>query len=502
MRDEFHADRAMSLPLFDRAAHRQIEAQAHGRASASLMERAGAAAAERAQALAGARGAPVLVLAGPGNNGGDALVAARHLRAVGWEVQLARLAGERPYTGDAKLAWEAFTEGGGRAVADWDDSATFALVIDGLYGIGLDRPLDGRAAQWVKRINARRRREPVLALDIPSGLDAETGAVLGAAIEASETLAFLGAKPGLYTGEGPDHTGAIRIDPLGVENGVEPCAWLAAPDLFGEALAPRRATSHKGDFGRLGIVAGASGMAGAAFLCARMALFAGAGRIYVQAPGSQPPVLDWMHPELMFRTTLADMELDALVAGCGLGHSEAALAVLSSVAATPAPAVFDADALNAMANDTDLAQTVAGRSAPTVLTPHPLEAARLLDTSAAHVQADRPSAARALAERFSAVVVLKGAGTIVAAPAAPWVVNPTGNPALSTGGTGDVLAGLIGALLAQGWRPRPAAIGAAWMHGTAADRAAAAGQGPIGFTASELFTGVRQILNQLVAAHR
>ena len=487
-------------------------------APGTLMKRAGETAAREAMAMALERPGAVLVLVGPGNNGGDALVAARVLRERGVDVRVALLDEVSRFRGDAADAYARWRQVVG-ADADaliTDPAAVIAhatLVIDGLFGIGFSRAPSGKARGWIALVNGARC--PVLALDVPSGLDADTGHVADIAIEADRTITFIAAKPGLYTADGPDHCGEIVIESLGCgfplafdddglrDGNVESSQTGAInrPALFDTVLKPRRQNSHKGSFGSVLVIGGNDGMVGAALLASRMALQCGAGRVYVKLLASSAPTFDVVHPELMLREHLEDVEPTAVAIGPGLGHDDSALTMLDRWIATKSPIVIDADALNAIAAHLALFERLSGRAAqglpPAVLTPHPLEAARLLGTDTATVQADRIKAATDLAKRTQSVVVLKGAGSVIADTSGAWVINTTGNPGLATGGTGDVLCGLVAGLLAQHLPPLDAARAAAWLHGTAADDLVARGIGPIGLSASELLPAVRAALNRV-----
>lgn len=470
-----------------------------------LMRRAGRAAADAAMALLGdARARPVLVLAGPGNNGGDAFEVAANLGAAGVDVVVLHLAGSGKASPEAAQAMTRARASGVNFADVAPDVRDWALVVDGLFGIGSARALEGRYRDLVLAIDAVRC--PVLALDVPSGLDADSGAVHGqngVAVRATHTITFIGDKPGLHTAAGRDHAGVVQVADLGLDAGLfEPArAHIGSPALFASALAPRRQDSHKGEFGDVAVIGGAHGMAGAALLGARGALFAGAGRVFAAMIGPAL-ALDPVHPELMLRSVHDfDMAGRVLVLGPGMGGAMEAMRALGAGVDSDAPVVIDADGLNLVSASLDLQDRVARRHAGTVLTPHPLEAARLLGISAAEVQADRLGAARNLARRMQAVVVLKGSGSVIAGPEGEVVINPTGNPGLATGGSGDVLAGVCGALLAQGWPAWEAAIGAVWMHGEAADRLVASGIGPVGLTAGELPAAVRAVLNGLVTDH-
>ena len=482
---------------------REVRAIEHAALAAAapgaLMRRAGAAAAALAQRLLPA-GGTVLVLAGPGNNGGDVLETAALLADGGYTVCI-HLAGHGGLTGADAAAALHRARASPAVFRQADMTAHWDLALDGLFGIGLARAIDGELAALVTALNALRC--PVLALDVPSGLDADTGAVVGpggVAVRASHTITYIADKPGLHTADGCDHAGLVEVATLDVDPGLypPPLAVLADPALFAARLAPRRENTHKGSFGDCAILGGAPSMAGAAILAARSAAMAGAGRVYAGFIDT-PPAYDSLHPEIMCRRA-ADLDLTraAVVAGPGLGAGDEAQALLAQAIAAAAPLVLDADALNMVAANAGMRTAFAVRVAPTLMTPHPLEAARLLGCSAAEVQADRLVAARRLAATFNAMVVLKGAGSVMARPDGLAVINVTGNPALATAGTGDVLAGLCGALLAQHWTPWEALLGAVWLHGAAADLLVEQGIGPVGLVASELPAAIRSCLNRLI----
>ena len=496
------------------AAIRALETAVRQRSpTVDLMDRAGHAVATLAITMAADRAGPIVVLVGPGNNGGDALVAAGALRRRGIEVAVALLDEPSAFRGDARHAWDRWfsIDGVHDAEGSIDVVARASLVVDGLFGIGLrpDRPLAGRARAWIEQVNAC--VVPVLAIDVPSGIDADTGEPCGVAIEADRTLTFLARKPGLMTGPGLDRCGDVVLDLLGLDDeSVRDIAFaggddgtVVRPALFGDAWRPRRRDTHKGSFGSVAVVGGNTGMVGAALLASRMALHAGAGRVYVRLLAADGPTHDTAQPELMLRASLDDIEATAFAIGPGLGDDDRAIAALRAGLAIDRALVVDADGLNAVAKDDALLMMLRDRGVrgqpPAVLTPHPLEAARLLGVDVRAVQADRIAAARRLAERTGSVVVLKGAGTVVASPDGAWFINPTGNPALATGGTGDVLCGLVAALLAQRMPPLAAALAATWAHGTAADELVAAGVGPIGLAASELIPAIRRVLNRLTS---
>jgi hydroxyethylthiazole kinase-like uncharacterized protein yjeF len=495
-------------PLYTVAEIRDIERTAAQRLpQGALMQRAGQAGANEALDLLPftTSKAKVLVLAGPGNNGGDALETAAHLAHAGAQVTLhyfepaGEPSPERVHALErARSAPLRFlpSDAGALHGTEWN------LVIDGLFGIGLKRPLSGLAAELVAAVNALGC--PVLALDVPSGLDADTGAIVGPdglAVRATHTITFIGDKPGLHTCEGRDHAGVVLVSNLDLDAVLFPrsAAQLTDLALFSHCVQRRRHSAHKGNFGNVAVLGGARGMAGAPILAARTALMSGAGRVFACFIG-EPPAFDPAHPELMCRSAQEfDFDTAATVAGPGLGTSASASEMLINALHSHSPLVADADALNLCAADARLRELLAARTAPSLLTPHPLEAARLLGCTTADVQADRPAAARRLAAALNATVVLKGSGTVVASREGAVVINTTGNPALATAGTGDVLAGLCGSLLAQGWPAWETAVGAVWLHGMAADVLVAEGVGPAGLTAGELIPAIRTALNRLAA---
>ncbi len=487
-------------PLYSVAQIRAIESTAASQLPAgTLMQRAGQAAAELATQLLANQATPsVLCLAGPGNNGGDALEVAANLAEAGIDVSIWHM----PGTGPASFETSRALSRAQASTAQWVESidvAPWALVVDGLFGIGLARALSGSARQVVMEVSALAC--PILALDIPSGLDADTGAIVGpdgVAMRATHTITFIGNKPGLHTCDGRDTAGKVSVAQLGIAQDQFPPATATLSDvaLFASCLRPRPHNSHKGSYGNVAIVGGAAGMVGAAVLAGRAALYGGAGRVYLCMLDAAVRY-DSQQPELMFRDAYGfDVADKVVVAGPGMGL--AALALLARGLDAGTPNVLDADALNLVAGDTALQDQLCQRSAASILTPHPLEAARLLGITASAVQADRLGAARALARLFNSFVVLKGSGSVMARPDGHVVVNTTGNPGLATAGSGDVLAGFCGSLLAQGWPAWEALLGAVWIHGKAADVLVSQGVGPIGLTASELAPACRAVLAELI----
>lgn len=443
----------------------------------TLMQRAGLSVARLALALA-PHARTFWIACGPGNNGGDGLEAAMHLQGWGKRVLVTWLGADGEAPADAQAAWDRAQASGVQRV---ETPPACDAAIDALLGIGASRPPDGVLAEHIGALN--RVAGPVLAVDLPSGLDGNTGATPGVAVCATHTLALVTLKPGLYTAQGRDHVGEIWWDGLRragdpddargpLSTGMSPesapgDACLVAPP----AVPPRPHASHKGTYGDVAVVGGAPGMAGAALLAARAALRMGAGRVYVGLLDGEALRVDPGQAELMVRDVATlDLRHMTVVAGCG-GGAEIREALPRLLAQAPR-LVLDADALNAIAADPmlhTLMERRAARGADTVLTPHPLEAARLLGTSASEVQRDRLQSARTLSGRTGACVVLKGSGTVIATPGVLPRINPTGNARLASAGTGDVLAGMLAACWAQGLDTFSAASSAVWVHGRQAD---------------------------------
>ncbi|MGH8805945.1 MAG: NAD(P)H-hydrate dehydratase [Polaromonas sp.] len=485
---------AFSQPLYSVAATRQIERQAAASLPPhTLMQRAGLSVARLTLALA-PHAQRIWVACGPGNNGGDGFEAALQLHQWGKTVIVTWTglpAGKTGLPPDAHASRE-------RALAAGVPMATeppqgFDFCIDALLGIGatLDpsRASTALMQQWLDLMQAS--DAPRLAVDVPTGLDADTGVTTSAnatnsiAISANTarasgifTLNLLTLKAGLFTAGGRDSAGQVWFDDLGIDPAATaaPCAWLLGADRANQPLRTQAAhASHKGSFGDVAVVGGestsASHMIGAALLAARAALHAGAGRVFVALLGSPSLSIDPQQPELMFRSPEA-LDLKHQVVVCGCGGGEAVKTVIAKVLSTATRLVLDADALNAIAVDPQLQTQLKARHRRgygTVLTPHPREAARLAGSSATAVQADRLAAARQLAERFQCVVVLKGSGTVIAAPGQPAFINASGNALLATAGTGDVLAGMLGAYMAGGLSAFEAACSGVFAHGNRAD---------------------------------
>lgn len=513
-----------ATPIVLREAELRVLEATHARrpSKTSLMQRAGAAVATHAQDLLKRnKRTAIVVLAGPGDNGGDAWVAAEILRKVGQRVTVVAPGDGQSTAPAAKAAQAAFRRARGAVRRDLPAAAP-DLVIDGLFGIGLGRAPQGVFEEAILRVNAwHREGVPTLAIDVPSGLAADTGAVPGAAIEATRTITFLAFKPGLFTAAGRDHAGEIELDSLGV-TAAEATGELLLDDTVRALIPERRQAVHKGDLGSVGIVGGSPGMAGAAVLAARAALYMGPGKVYLGLALRDAPAFDPLNPELMIRQAadvVADPAVTALAVGMGLGTDRAAERLVAAAVARDLPMVLDADALNLLAakpallpgtrkpkSSTSAASRakMAGnprQSSDFILTPHPGEAGRLLGITTATVQADRIDAARELSRRWNAVAVLKGSGTVVAAPDGRYFINTSGNPGMASGGMGDALSGMIAAFLAQGMPALDAARLAVYLHGAAADACMAHGMAPRGLTASEVIFEARNLLNAGLEHH-
>lgn len=485
------------LALYDVDGMRRFEAQAAARLGGDdfiLMRRAGEAA-WRHVLQHWPQAQRILVVCGPGNNGGDGYVLARHALAAGREVRVVHVREHAPRSGLCLRAEAEFAAAGGSVEIFDGVIAAAELIVDALFGIGLSRAPDTDAAALIAEIN--RSHLPVLALDVPSGIDADRGMAPGIAVRATRTLQFIAAHAGLYTGDALDHTGATDIADLDVEASAYPDshakASLIARDGLSQWLKPRPQNSHKGRNGHALCVGGDEGMGGAIALCAEAALRCGAGLVSVATRASHAGHLLARRPEIMAHAVADAQQLQALLErvdvvalGPGLGTATWGNSLFAAVIGSGKPCVVDADALNLLA--------MSPRALPqAVLTPHPGEAARLLASTTSVVQGDRFAAAQELAEKYACPIVLKGAGSIVAAPDQTPYVIAAGNPGMASGGMGDVLTGVIAALLAQGLPAFDAAACGALLHASAGDEAAR--EGERGLLASDLFPALRKLAN-------
>lgn len=474
----------MSLTILTADELQNLEMRAANQLGAdTLMKRAGAAAAELIMKRlegAGVEQRRVTLLVGPGNNGGDALACACELREKGAVVNVVLPGGRRPTSALALAQLERWTQAGGTTYDDPYMTEKADCVVDGLFGTGLAKPITGDYLDAVLWFNERQALK--VSLDIPSGLNPVTGHWTGSypGCSADVTITFLCVKSGLYMCEGADAAGEIVLNELDVSVPLSPLSVIGT-DEFPRVLRPRVKNSHKGDYGSAAVIGGTDGMIGASILAARAALISGAGRVTLECRAEHAPHVDMVYPEIMFATKPVNLEdFDAIVLGCGLGTSAEAKARVIEALNCQKPLILDADALNIIAADIKLQDMVLARRAPTVLTPHPGEAARLLRRDTAGVTADRVAACRELAVQTGAIVVLKGAGTVISMRSSRTWINPTGSPMLATGGSGDVLAGMIGAMFAQGYDMVESVLAAVYFHGLSAEGLEA------GFTAGEI----------------
>ncbi|WP_037026717.1 bifunctional ADP-dependent NAD(P)H-hydrate dehydratase/NAD(P)H-hydrate epimerase [Pseudomonas saudiphocaensis] len=480
--------------LYTAAQVREIDARliAAGTPGFELMQRA-AHVAWRALRRRWPEADTLTVLAGSGNNAGDGYLIAALAQRAGWSVQVLAVADPQRLQGDAASAF-AEAQNSGAAIEAWSVAAPLqGVVVDALLGTGLSGEVREPYAGAIAALNASGL--PVMAVDLPSGLCADTGRVLGCAVRAELTVSFIGLKLGLFTGEGPAYVGALVFDDLQadaaiVEQFVPGTLRLCEANL--PRLAPRSPTAHKGSFGQVLVIGGDLGTGGAALLSAEAALRCGAGMVTLATRPEHVTASLVRRPEIMcsgvestYGLTALAQRADVLVIGPGLGQAPWGRSLLSLAAQCPVPQVWDADALNLLADN--------GIEAPDdgLLTPHPGEAARLLQCTTAEVQADRPRAARELARRYRCTVILKGAGSLIAAADGRLALCSRGHPAMASAGLGDVLAGVAGALLAQGLASFEAACLAVWLHAVAGERNGELGRG---LAAADLIATIREQL--------
>ncbi len=488
----------MSAALFDAAALRAVEA--HGARvlgdAYAMMQRAGQAA-WRELLAHWPQAQRIVVVCGPGNNGGDGYVLARHAREAGRNVVVVQASSLAPRSELARRAAQDYADAGGATTLFDDALPTADVVVDALFGIGLSREPDEQASALIDAIRAQ--PAPVLSLDVPSGVDADSGHAFASAVVAARTIEFIARKVGLCTGAALDHVGAMSLATLDLPSEcfeeAEACAQRLTPRDLSRWLAPRARDSHKGRNGRVLCIGGDHGSGGAVLMCAEAALRGGAGLVDVATRERHIAPLLARLPEAMPREVDGADDLqpalehaDAIALGPGLGQGKWGHALYERAIASAKPLLLDADALNL------LAAHPFALSAEAVITPHPGEAARLLGVSTREVQRDRLAAAQSLCERYACVVVLKGAGTVVAAAHETPRVVAAGNPGMAVGGMGDVLSGVIAALRAQGLDAFDAASAGALLHAAAGDAAAHEG-GERGLIPSDLMPWLRHFAN-------
>lgn len=486
-----------TVPLYSTPAARALDANATrllGGDAYMLMQRAGQVAWQHVL-MHWPDAQRIVVVCGPGSNGGDGYVLARFAHRAGRPVEVVHLREHVPANPVAQRACTDYVAAGGR-VTLFDGALPAAdLVVDALFGIGFSRAPEAGSHALIDAINAQ--AVPVFSLDVPSGVDADRGGVPGVAVVATRTLQFIARHVGLYTGDALEYTGVLSLDELDVPadafEGVPSHASLLDQDALARWLLPRRRNTHKGESGHVLCIGGDDGSGGAVALCAEAALRAGAGLVSVATRTLHVGAILARRPEAMVRGVESSEDLAPMLAragviaiGPGLGQGDWARALLQQAWRSGRPLVVDADALNLLASTPQPLDDA-------VLTPHPGEAARLLDCTTAEIQADRFNAARAIAQRHACVVVLKGAGTIIAAPDGTLRVIDAGNPGMAVGGMGDVLTGVIAALRAQGLSAFDAASTGALLHALAGD--AAAWDGQRGLLPSDLMSHLRRLAN-------
>ncbi len=437
------------------------------------------------------------VICGAGNNGGDGYVLARLAALQGIGVSVLTLAEPETLSGDAATACVDFAAEGG-VLASFEGSLDDAaeLLVDGLLGSGIERDVAGQYAEVVAAMNAH--PAPVLALDIPSGLNADSGAVMGIAVRADLTVTFVGLKGGLFLDSGPEYTGRLCFAGLDIPKECYAGKFAEmrriGSDLVRSALPPRRRNSHKGDFGHVLVVGGSPGMPGAVRLCGEAALRSGAGLVSIATDPAHNALIAANRPELMCAGVEEARDLEPLLEratviaiGPGLGTSDWSQAMFDAVLQSGLPLVVDADALTMLAATDE-------RRDDWVLTPHPGEAARLLDTASSDIQADRSGALAKLRQKYGGTVILKGSGSLVSSHDGPDWLCGAGNPGMASPGMGDVLTGIVAAMRAQGLAPELAAVAAVEIHAQAGDVAAVSGQR--GLLASDLIQELRVWVNR------
>ncbi len=430
----------------------------------TLMDRAGFVAANWIDDQCDAA-STIVILCGPGNNGGDGFTAALHLKSRGHNVTCVLVGCTKPKTADALRAYNKWLEKDGIVIEDPYMAPKADVVVDAMFGTGIKKAISGDfidAALWFNE-----RQALHMSIDVPSGLDAEKGTWVGGikGCIADMPLNLSCAKAGCVMNEGKDASGMVTLSELDLSVPLSNLSLIDTDD-FKHVLELRKYNSHKGTYGHCVVIGGAKGKVGAAMLAARAALRMGAGSVTVELMYDNGPSFDPVQPELMVTDEPVDLSTaDAIVIGCGLGFDEKAKKRLEEAVATNKPLIIDADALTLISQDQALEDRVLARKAHTVLTPHPGEAARMLKRDVKEIQADRVTSARELSIQTGAIVVLKGTGTVVTLRSSRSWINPTGNACLATAGSGDVLAGMLGSLFAQQFDLVSATLGAVWLHG-------------------------------------
>lgn len=502
------------MRMFDRLA-----SDRYGVSSIVLMENAGRLVYDAVLGVLGSVSAKrIVVISGKGNNGGDGFVVARHLRDTGAIVRVYTIGDAAEFKGDAKTNYDILMSTGFditsiTTIEDIGDLSRCDAVIDAIYGTGLKGDITGLAGDVIDAVN--RCGKPVIAVDVPSGIDADTGGIHSVCVKADVTATFALPKPGLFLYPGAAYTGLVIAGDIGIPHELyaDIKIEITTPEFVTGSLPVRSPDAHKGTFGTVAVIAGSRGMAGAAALASEAVLRVGAGLSILCVPVGLRDIMAIKLTEVMTRGLpetsdgmLSSAAVDdalricekasAVVLGCGLGLSEDTIEFVNGILrSSKTSMVIDADALNCISQQNG---NPAKLQDNTVITPHPAEIARLLGTTTAEIQSDRLGAAKNASQQFGCVVVLKGAGTVIANPAGRVYVNTTGNPGMATGGTGDVLAGMIGGLMSQGMPAFDAAVSGVFIHGAAGDIAAKA-IGESGMLAGDLLNAVPAALKELYA---
>lgn len=485
--------------LYTSAQTRQLENIAineHNLSAAELMSRAGRAGLESLK-LHWPRAERILVLCGTGHNAGDGFELARQAATGDYRVMVVQVGDESKLPDTSQAARDALLATGTEIHRFKDKLPSTDVIVDALFGTGLDSEVTGDFKAVINAIN-QNKRAPVLSLDIPSGLHADTGNVLGCAVKATITISFIGLNKGIFTGDGPNYSGRTCFDSLDIPSIIyktfTPIARRVSLEKDGARLAPRERTGHKGHYGHLLIIGGDHGMPGAARVAAEAGARVGSGLTSIATRSTHGPLLNLARPELMCHGVEQPDDLDpllrpanAITIGPGLGQCDWGQGLFQKAIETNLPMVVDADALNLLSKSPQ-------HHDRWVLTPHPGEAARLLNCSSDEVQSDRFTAVKELQNRYGGIAVLKGSGTLIHNGEAPTRLSSWGNPGMGSGGMGDVLAGVIGGLLAQGFPLMDAACVGVTLHGMAADKAAEQ-DGERGMLAMDLMPHLRHLAN-------
>ncbi len=474
----------------------RIATENYNISSAELMTRAGASALAALKQY-WPRAERILILCGTGNNGGDGFELARQAVANDYRVMVVQIGDDATMSNTTAAARDALVATGTEIHRFKGKLPSTDVIVDALFGTGINREITGECKTVIQAIN-QAKRSPVLSLDIPSGVHADTGSALGIAVKATISLSFIGLNLGLFTGDGPNYSGKTHFDSLEIPSVLYkqclPVARRVSLEKDGARLAPRERTGHKGHYGHLLIIGGDHGMSGAARIAAEAGARVGSGLTSIATRTTHGPLLNLARPELMCHGVADPADLapllrqaNALTVGPGLGQSDWGKRLFEKAIKTNLPMVVDADALNLLSKNPQ-------HHEHWILTPHPGEAGRLLNCSSKEIQADRFNAVKEIQKIYGGIAVLKGSGTLISNGEPPTRLSSWGNPGMGSGGMGDVLAGVIGSLLAQGFPLIDAACVGVTLHGMAGDKAAEQ-DGERGMLAMDLMPHLRHLAN-------